>query len=234
MRLKSAVFVLAISAVSQGSAQTQSLGLFEPFEESAVAESQPATAVQPPQATEINRLSAPQFVLIGTSRFGDRHRARLKTASGETVVVDLSGDGNVPVPGFPGYQIEEAADRQLMIRHPDNTPCFAAPDQGVNCPSNNVAQLKLTTAQAIQAPAAERGSRAEPEATDTGNANTESAPDNPFAAALRAARERATTDPAVSRAEAERFRPRRIDPADVPPGARLVRTPFGDRIVRDQ
>jgi hypothetical protein len=33
--------------------------------------------------------------------------------------------------------------------------------------------------------------------------------------------------------EGERFRPRRIDPSDVPPGARLIRTPFGDRIITE-
>ena len=30
-----------------------------------------------------------------------------------------------------------------------------------------------------------------------------------------------------------RFQPRRIDPADVPPGMRVVSTPFGDRLVEE-
>jgi hypothetical protein len=67
--------------------------------------------------------------------------------------------------------------------------------------------------------------------------------DNPFAAALRAARERAESEgmplevmevmEVVEVVEGERFRPRRIDPSDVPPGARLIRTPFGDRIITE-
>jgi hypothetical protein len=33
--------------------------------------------------------------------------------------------------------------------------------------------------------------------------------------------------------EGERFRPRRIDPSEVQEGSRLIRTPFGDRIITE-
>ena len=56
-------------------------------------------------------------------------------------------------------------------------------------------------------------------------------PQNPFAAALRAAAAEAPEDIANRRAEAQRFEVRRINPEDVPPGKRLVRTPFGDRLI---
>jgi len=226
-------------AGAQTPAQTppQTLGLFEPVEQTAQPQ-QPAAEVSRP--VEVSRGTAPQFVLIGTSNIAGKHRARLRTQSGKVVVVNLGDDAAGTVPGFPGFQIEEAANRQILMRHPANTPCYASPAQGVNCPSSDVARLQLTTAQAIQrSPAAEpaRNIRQEVSAGNSAAADADAAqapPDNPFAAALRAARERAEADPAVSRAEAERFRPRRIDPADVPEGSRLVRTPFGDRIVSEQ
>ena len=51
---------------------------------------------------------------------------------------------------------------------------------------------------------------------------------NPFDAIRRSAE---NGIPAPSRRGSEGFRPRRIDPADVPPGMRVVSTPFGDRLV---
>lgn len=218
------------------SAQTppQTLGLFEAVEQTAQPQ-QPAT--EAPRPVEVNHGTAPQFVLIGTSNIAGKHRARLRTQSGQVIVVDLGDDAAGGVPGFPGFQIEEAANRLILVRHPASTPCYAAPDQGVNCPSPHVSRLQLTTAQAIQRTPAVEPARNTRQQAAGGNVEpdaTQSPPDNPFAAALRAARERAEVDPAVSRAEAERFRPRRIDPADVPEGSRLVRTPFGDRIVSEQ
>jgi hypothetical protein len=222
-------------------AQQPTLGLFEPIEQTAVP--QPAASAQPimQSASEpVVRPTAPQFVLVGTSRFGDQHRARLRTPGGEVVVVDLNESAVSVIPGFPGFEIEEASDRLLVVRHPSNVACFAAPEQGVNCTASHVSALQLKTAQAIQpAPSANRAAR-----PDSGTqimsvsvqdqADDGSTEGNPFAAALRAARERGEVDPATIRAEAERFRPRRIDPSEVPPGSRLVRTPFGDRIISDQ
>jgi hypothetical protein len=63
--------------------------------------------------------------------------------------------------------------------------------------------------------------------------NGDVAADNPFAAALRAAAQNERAGNAGQRGpfNAERFQPRRIAPEDVPPGMRVVRTPFGDRLV---
>jgi hypothetical protein len=95
----------------------------------------------------------------------------------------------------------------------------------------------LATAAPIEPPPEpERRSDRRTDGSDTQGAdaseeNVDDVPQNPFAAALRAAREREEPDAAASRAEEQRFRPRRIDPEDVPEGYRLVRTPFGDRVV---
>ena len=55
-------------------------------------------------------------------------------------------------------------------------------------------------------------------------------PTNPFAA-LRARAVENGNAPEPATNSRRSFTPRRIDPADVPPGMRVVSTPFGDRLV---
>jgi len=59
--------------------------------------------------------------------------------------------------------------------------------------------------------------------------------ETPFAALSAAAAENSAGNANASRAGgrngADRFTPRRISPEDVPPGMRVVSTPFGDRLV---
>lgn len=213
------------------------LRLFEPIEASASAADSPAPA---PDTT--SRSGGPQFTLVGTSQFGSKRQVRLRLQNGETLVVPLpdessgSMDARAEIPGYPGHFVDEVANRQLIIQHPAGNSCYADPDEGVTCVGSNVSRLQLATAAPIatQAPAQsaeesseDRGGRRDRRSEDS----AEEQPENPFAAALRAARERSDPDAAVRRTEESRFRPRRIDPADVPEGARLVRTPFGDRIV---
>lgn len=173
------------------------------------------------------------FVLVGTSQIGDQYRARLRNSAGEIVTVDLSPQGSTPVPGHPGFEVSRISARELVVQHPSNSPCMGSEEQGVSCPESHQSRLELATAVAVvrQEAPAQNSDAGNTEQTN-GNAETGTTPENPFAAALRAARERGEqVDPAVMRAEGARFRPRRIDPADVPPGAQLIRTPFGDRIV---
>ena len=235
---------LSLSLTIAPTAQAQTLTLFEDVETA-------ATTPNAPQRLVETARGAPQFTLIGTSQLGDRHRARLRTADGESISVELGARGSAPIPGYPGYRIDEAGHRHVMVQHPASAPCFEFSAQGVSCADDHVSHLQLMTAQAVQpeAPVEDerrsrrgRGPQADAEGQEPGLTRQETRraapPDNPFAAALRAARERGDAPPAsapraVQRAGGERFQPRRIDPSQVPEGARLVRTPFGDRIVID-
>lgn len=229
------VTTMVIGAGVQAQEPAQSLNLFQAVERQQTPATEQSTAPRPVES----RMSGPQFTLVGTSRFGDQQRARLRSRSGEVIAVDIDASGSSPIPGYPGYQITDGGSRQLVVQHPANAPCFEAADQGVSCSGPNVARLQLATAEPIQrAPEPERrnGRNAQGDADSSATISTDddATAQNPFAAALRAARERGEVDPAVMRAEAERFRPRRIDPSEVPEGARVIRTPFGDRIVQDQ
>ena len=55
------------------------------------------------------------------------------------------------------------------------------------------------------------------------------APINPFEAIARRSR-----NPESDTTENQQFRPRRINPEDVPAGMRVVSTPFGDRLVENE
>ena len=201
------------------------LSLFEGVESSSASSARDVQVVSGPASNSV------QFVLVGTSQIGDKQRARLRGSDGQTITVDLNPGGMTPIPGFPGYEISRVDARELEIRHPASTPCVPSRDQGVTCAGTHQARLQLATAAAVVPAVVNRATNAQQGEEEPTPTEGTTAPENPFAAALRAARERGdVVDPAAAR-EGARFRPRRIDPADVPPGAQLIRTPFGDRIV---
>ena len=72
----------------------------------------------------------------------------------------------------------------------------------------------------------------EPENGDSANTNdAEEAPGNPFEALRQRAARGQRGDVVNPDEQNRRFRPRRIDPNNIPPGKRVVSTPFGDRLV---
>lgn len=243
-----AALVWSLSAFAQ--AQTQdpsqlqpddsaSLTLFEPIEQSSSGNQNQTSG---PRNPAVASGGTPQFALVGTSRFGDRYRVSVRDSNGDVITVDAdAGAGSdAAIPGYPGFSVTRVAPREVLLQHPDSTPCFDFSDQGVTCEGGNTARLALATAAPVAPPPEpeRRRDRRDEErdaddraAADADEQSAEGQPVNPFAAALRAARERGEPDAAASRAEEQRFRPRRIDPADVREGYRVIRTPFGDREV---
>lgn len=228
-----AAMAFCTSALVQAQSD-DSLTLFEPVEQGAGNDQNQASGPRNPTVSGGN---GPQFALVGTSRFGDRYRVSVRDSSGEVITVDAGDGGSAAIPGYPGFTVTQVASRHVLLQHPGSTPCFDFRDQGVTCEGDNTARLALATAEPVAPPpeperrrdrgADDRDARD----ADASEQDAEERPENPFAAALRAARERGEPDAAASRAEEQRFRPRRIDPADVPEGYRLIRTPFGDRVV---
>ncbi len=183
------------------------------------------------QASEQRALpNAPTFTLLGTSRIGGKLKASLVDNNGEVVQIELTDADSTPIPGYVGYRLVRVGSRDVAISLPANTPCVGFEEKGVSCGTDGLAQLSLTTAAPIVlAPTAEE---AEQNNDEIAAANAEEEPDNPFAAALRAAAQNeASARGRGGRAISERFEVRRIAPEDVPPGKRIVRTPFGDRLV---
>ncbi len=226
------VWALCVPGLVQAQSDA-SLSLFEPVEQDADNSQNQAFG---PSNPAVSAGTGPQFALVGTSRFGNRYRVSVRDRNGEVITVDAGDGGSAAIPGYPGFAVTQVASRHVLLQHPVSTPCFDFSDQGVTCQGDNTARLALATAEPVAPPPEpeRRRDRAEDRNArdaDASEQNAEAPPENPFAAALRAARERGEPDAAASRAEEQRFRPRRIDPADVPEGYRLIRTPFGDRVV---
>lgn len=198
------------------------------------------------------RAAEPEFTLIGTSRIGNKYSAILRNKDGREIVIDTSADTNTRIEGYSQFSIVNINAGRVAIQYPQSTSCVEYEDKGVSCNSGaNIASLALTNGAPIQRRASRssgtnRGRRenAEDELANLISSAEEDgevivsveeidAPTNPFAA-LRA---RAQANGGISTAtsantqQRQSFTPRRIDPADVPPGMRVVSTPFGDRLI---
>jgi hypothetical protein len=131
---------------------------------------------------------------------------------------------SVSVTGYPGFEIIGISAGNASVRYPENVNCIEFVEEGVTCESSNVATLSL-----------KNGSPLEPRVVDIASSNNQSLggsttgePINPFEALLEG-----SSNPDAGSDADNAFTPRRISPEDVPPGMRVVSTPFGDRLVED-
>ena len=219
---KVALLLITLLSVAEVLPQDSSdFDLFESVENSDSGASRNASRSRQTQNTPTS--SEPTFTLEGTSRVGDSAAVVLRHSSGEHVRVEYAGRPT-QIAGYEGFFVSGVAGRSVSIRHPSNSPCVAFEDKGIDCDqADNTSHIRLTTATAISAESeALRDAQALPDEPPEENRT------NPFDAIRRSAE---NGIPAPSRGDSQGFRPRRIDPADVPPGMRVVSTPFGDRLV---
>jgi hypothetical protein len=216
------------SYASNGGA-TPPLSLFESIE---VTENQQSTPSRPTRETRAT-MSEPVFTLVGTSRIGSKSSAILRHQNGEIVHVSTALESTTQIAGYEGFSAFELGAGTLSVLYPSDILCVEHKQKGVSCSTaSNTALLELVNAQAL--------ARTEPISNAVGgslNSNPETsgsgaAVGNPFEA-LRTGRAADSNPDRDSAGDARngRFTPRRINPADVPPGMRVVSTPFGDRLV---
>lgn len=176
----------------------------------------------------------PEFTLIGTSRIGDRYSAILRNRDGSEVVVTAEQGRNTRIDGFSQFSVVDVGPGRVSIQYPGSSSCVEFRDQGVSCnTAANIASLELTMSDPI--PRAVITARDETNGNEGEVVVSEDEPEeptNPFAA-LRARALQNGNAPAPAANTGRTFTTRRIDPADVPPGMRVVSTPFGDRLVRE-
>lgn len=231
-------FFAAAGAVAQDTgslALGQGQGALTLFENIEVNESRPNTANRPDRETRAT-MSEPIFTLIGTSRIGDRRSAILRHQNGESIRVATGLESTARIAGYEEYSVFDVGAGKLSVRYPSNVPCAEHKDKGVSCSSTpNTAVLELVNAEAL--------ARAEPSSVDglstelsfeeLAASQAAARAGNPFEA-LRAARAAGLNPASLGEpvgGQNSRFIPRRIAPEDVPPGMRVVSTPFGDRLV---
>ncbi|MYC58924.1 MAG: hypothetical protein F4X09_01830 [Gammaproteobacteria bacterium] len=212
-----------------GPAAAQDLELFEDVERTGPAANQRGGR-NGSSSSAAPSLTEPEFALIGSSLIGERRRVVLSHRSGVTVTVPVAAQGQTSIPGYEQFRIVTSEGGRVAIQYPAGSSCVEASDRGVSCDAAaNIAWLSLRPAPVPEQFIVdlEAGEVEDPDTADQArDAREELArdPDNPFAR-LRA--EALGQD--VPRTG--RFRPRRIDPSEVPPGMRVVSTPFGDRLV---
>ena len=167
--------------------------------------------------------SEPVFTLVGTSRITDKTSVTLRHVSGEKVRVRYTGQPT-NIDGYEGFYVSAVNGRQISIQHPSSSPCMVFVERGIDCDQlNNTSRIRLTSATAI--PSSSEGITAsEGLSVDP----SEEVRGNPFDVLRRSSGGGASDGPIENQ---RRFQPRRIDPAEVPPGMRVVSTPFGDRLV---
>jgi hypothetical protein len=230
--------------------QAQQLTLFEPTQAERQA---PEAAAGPQQVPGIAMgiVSDPAFTLSSAARFANSFQAVLKDRAGQSVVLGWQPGQRTPVPGYPGFSVVEANAKFVVLELPAQERCMTAPERGVACTGTNLAQLSLATLAPLEARPAEQsegmdgmaimGPQQEPFGQGRmpeGQVGGEAVFVNPFVgiqddtSQLSEAEVQARVDGARARAQRlQQFQPERIPEDQVPPGMRLVRTPFGDRLV---
>lgn len=215
--------------VSVGTEKTD-FSLFEAVE---VNESRQSPTASRPTRESRAISSEPIFTLIGTSKIGNQQSAVVRHQSGESIRLSVSPNSATPITGYEDYSVFNVGSGKLSVRYPSNVPCVGHQEKGVSCGgSPNTAELQLVNAEAIVRAEPVPEQPAQPEvAPGQAGAVSADAASNPFEA-LRQARAngRATAGQPIE-GGGGRFTPRRIAPEDVPPGMRVVSTPFGDRLV---
>lgn len=165
--------------------------------------------------------SVAEFRLIGTSRIGSRITVMLRHASGEEVRVPLERP-RMRIPGHEQYAVIASDGSSVSIQYPELAVCSAFPAQGVSCDATGtVATLSLNVSKANE----QNLDLTESEQPGSKEEIAKGATVNPFES-LRNRSQNGERPP-------RRFQPRRINPIDVPPGMRVVSTPFGDRLVEE-
>ena len=199
----------------------QELLLFEETElSSRSSEAQSVTTTR--RDRDGNMVTGPEFTLVGTSRLGDSVLAVVEDRQGEIISVRMGKDRPASITGHTGFEIVTVGSGEITVRYPSNVDCQEFTDRAVFCEDKNIARLGLANLVPLENTDG---------LTSANEVLDQEGPDsviNPFEALLQRAANSETTEDASS------FQPVRIDPQDVPPGMRVVSTPFGDRLVEEE
>jgi hypothetical protein len=215
--------VIILAALLNPSISAQELELFEPIEATSRARGSEGSSARD---SEGNIITSAEFTLIGTSRIGERYAAVIRVREDELISVGLEKGSRTPIPGYPAYQLVAVSSGSATISYPTDLPCVESREKGVVC-VGNMANLSLTNAKPMEASIFVNGNGLGSEGIDQEVDGQN--PINPFEALL----ERSINPEPGSGDEAQGFIPKRISSEDVPPGMRVVSTPFGDRLVEE-
>lgn len=247
------LLIVASALAFTTTVSAQDLTLFEQIDADPIAAEQPAQPM-PGMGMGMPQNGQPAFTLRGTSRFGDEYTTTLVNRNGEPVKVKWHQGETAVVPGFDGFSIVGVDSRNVSLVHPAFDSCIVAEQVGVRCSDGNTAVLSMATAVPLAIngtppqsqlqdqpsfgiPSNAVQGRLDP-ATAVYDGQAQQVFINPFNGQAEPVNQQ-TPEEMAARAERQQRRAERlnqleavrIDPRDVPPGMRLLRTPFGDRLV---
>ena len=236
-----------IFSVNSVQVYSQQLDLFQTTEPNRQEET---TSRRDRPSRENTNNSEPTFVLVGSSRFGDKYVVSLLSKDNKKITMEWTPGKIEAIDGYLNYGLADVGSRKATIRYPDAESCFSNPKRGVIC-NGNMAVLTLSNAEPIESSILNEPKKLVEEfanpfeliSNDTFDENSETIPGtnvlrrNPLSGELQtlpdlspdeiAARERRRAE------RAEQFRDFeivRIPDDEIPDGMRRVRTPFGDSL----
>jgi hypothetical protein len=187
---------------------------------------------KPPPKPPVKMLPQQDFVLKGVSQIGERYIVFLEAPNTKTITVDMEDKIRTSVKnGYPDYHLIRMTERKVKIDYPENAPCRNPnPQKGIKCTNGGKsATLEFVVGNPLAPPPDAVVSKNMPDTTV-----------NPFLAAVNKNKELSEEEQKKRDAALEKrrelyknFKRQVIKDEDVPEGMRVVRTPFGDRVVPD-
>jgi len=148
------------------------------------------------------------FSLKGTSLIGSKRAAILKGPDGKEFVQFLKDNKRTPIKNYANYHLLKVEPGLVRIEYPTESPCEKSNDKkGLKC-DNGAAILSLMSQKALPPRKLPQPATTPKPATNKNEAETNK-----------------------RRKAYQGFKKRVIKDEDVPPGMRVIRTPFGDRLV---
>jgi hypothetical protein len=168
------------------------------------------------------------FVLRGTSLIGKQRSVVLKGPDNKEFVQKLEDGQRTSITGYPNYYLLEVNAREIQLEYPTDAPCRTDnPQKGIKC--NKVDNGKTVVLSLKR----QRALPPKPVPKKPSTASSSAGKRSKRPASKRLEEIRARREAARKKREElyKNFQRRVIKDEDVPPGMRVVRTPFGDRLV---
>ncbi|MDC0221799.1 hypothetical protein OAL54_08700 [Gammaproteobacteria bacterium] len=218
-------FTITLTFFLSSFGEAQTLSLFEELDDNG-SDTPRGRRGRAPDGSPTSGLPE-ELILLGTTRIGDHFSVMLRDSRGNSINVRKPLASDVVLPDYPGYIIENAESGRVSVRYPESIFCVESEENGVRCLDSNTAVLSLTNREPlINSSFSDVNSFEDALLSSTNQTQEEESVVNPFEAMRRR-----SIDPDTDTQENTEFRPRRINPEDIPPGMRVVSTPFGDRLV---
>jgi hypothetical protein len=171
----------------------------------------------PPRPTPSKLKPQKDFTLLGTIRIGDKRTVILKGPDNKEISQRFKNNERTAIKNYDGYYLLSVKARQIQIEYPEVAPCRKDNEKkGLVCDDDGIATLTLKQRKALPP---KKKQTQPPKTTKT-------------AAQKRAEARKKREEARKKRKKAPKdFKRKVIKDEDVPPGMRVVHTPFGDRLV---